>query len=196
MIDLRARILEEILPLVPFDGWSEYSLAQAAKRAGIDASHIKRIFPAGVSDCIDYYFIYIDEMLVANFSDNLLASMRVPDRIETLILKRLEYFTLHREAVRRAIAAGLLPWNAARSMRSLYATVDCMWRLAGDTSIDFSFYTKRMTLAGLYSSTLLYWLNDNSNNYSNTKEFLKRRLSDIATFGKNKAKLKSKMRMV
>ena len=67
-------------------------------------------------------------------------------------------------ARRRAAALALLslPFNAGLALKLLYKTVDAMWYAAGDTSTDFNFYTKRATLAGVYSSTLLYWLNDRS----------------------------------
>src|SRR5262249_47033155 len=87
----------------------------------------------------------------------------------------------------------LLPWNAFPATQSLYRTVDLMWKLAGDHSTDFSFYTKRMTLAGLYSGTLLYWMHDDSENQQNTLAFLKRRLKDIGGFGKWKKERQQQM---
>ena len=55
-----------------------------------------------------------------------------------------------------------------------------MWRIVGDKSTDFSFYTRRISLAAVYTSTLLFWLNDNSNNNIETEFFLDRRLKDIS----------------
>jgi ubiquinone biosynthesis protein COQ9 len=64
-----------------------------------------------------------------------------------------------------------------------------MWRMAGDTATDFSFYTKRMTLAGVYSSTLIVWLDDMSPGLENSLQFLKRQLSNVAAFGHFKKQL-------
>ena len=52
--------------------------------------------------------------------------------------------------------------------------------MAGDKSTDFSFYTRRISLAAVYTSTLLFWLNDKSNNNIETEFFLDRRLKDIS----------------
>ena len=41
-----------------------------------------------------------------------------------------------------------------------------MWRIAGDTSTDFNHYTKRMTLGAVYGSTLLVWLDDQSEGWT------------------------------
>ena len=50
----------------------------------------------------------------------------------------------------------------------------------GDKSTDFSFYTRRISLAAVYTSTLLFWLNDKSDNNIETEFFLDRRLKDIS----------------
>ncbi len=65
------------------------------------------------------------------------------------------------------------------------------WYAAGDTSTDFNFYTKRATLAGVYSSTLLYWLNDRSPGADQTWAFLDRRIDDVMKFEKLKSQVQS-----
>ena len=68
----------------------------------------------------------------------------------------------------------------------LYRTCDEIWRVSGDTSNDFSFYTKRLILSGVYTSTLLFWINEDSNNFENTEKFLDRRLKNVSSIGKIK----------
>jgi ubiquinone biosynthesis protein COQ9 len=53
-----------------------------------------------------------------------------------------------------------------------------MWRAAGDAATEFNFYTKRGLLAGVYASTLLYWLDDSSDDCAATWAFLDRRTAD------------------
>ncbi|MCZ6743431.1 MAG: COQ9 family protein, partial [Alphaproteobacteria bacterium] len=43
---------------------------------------------------------------------------------------------------------------------------------------------KRATLAGVFGTTVLYWLNDNSEGYEKTFAFLDRRIEDVMTIGK------------
>ena len=62
-----------------------------------------------------------------------------------------------------------------------------MWRIAGDTSTDFNHYTKRMTLGAVYGSTLLVWLDDQSEGLGETAAFLDRRIDDVMSFEKWKA---------
>ena len=58
---------------------------------------------------------------------------------------------------------------------------------AGDSSTDFNHYTKRITLGGVYGSTLLVWLDDQSEGWSETAAFLDRRIDDVMKFEKFKA---------
>ena len=46
-----------------------------------------------------------------------------------------------------------LPENVTDSMAELARLADEMWFLAGDKSVDFSWYTKRATLSAVYAST-------------------------------------------
>ena len=68
----------------------------------------------------------------------------------------------------------------------LYNTCDRIWRVSGDQSTDFSFYTKRLILSGVYSSTLMYWIQDDTGDLKSTEEFLNRRLEDVSKIGKAK----------
>src|SRR4029077_14179482 len=96
-----------------------------------------------------------------------------------------------REAARRALALLALPLNAGLGLKLLYRTVDAMWYAAGDTSADFNFYTKRAILAGVYSSTLLYWLNDRAEGSEATWSFLDRRIDDVMKFEKFKDRVRN-----
>jgi ubiquinone biosynthesis protein COQ9 len=92
-----------------------------------------------------------------------------------------------REAVRRALAILAMPQNVPLALRIGWRTADLMWRIAGDTSTDFNHYTKRMILGGVYGSTLLAWLDDESDGWSETAGFLDRRIDDVMRFEKFKA---------
>ena len=93
---------------------------------------------------------------------------------------RLNLCQKYKEAVRSSISLSAIPVNTKISLKILYRTCNSIWRIAGDKSTDFSFYTRRISLAAVYTSTLLFWLNDKSNNNIETEFFLDRRLKDIS----------------
>jgi ubiquinone biosynthesis protein COQ9 len=82
--------------------------------------------------------------------------------------------------------------NAPLGAKLLYRTVDTMWRTAGDTSTDFNFYTKRAILAGVYSSTMMRWFNDKSDDAAATREFLSARIENVMQFERLKAEVRER----
>ena len=113
--------------------------------------------------------------------------MKIREKIRSLVWRRLEIMGPAREAVRRALAILAMPQNVPLALRIGWRTADLMWRIAGDTSTDFNHYTKRMTLGAVYGSTLLVWLDDQSEGWSETAAFLDRRIDDVMRFEKLKA---------
>ena len=78
----------------------------------------------------------------------------------------------------------------ADGARAIGSTADHIWRALGDTSEDYNWYTKRATLSGVYSSTVLFWLGDDSLDHHATWEFLDRRIDDIMQIEKIKAQVR------
>ena len=186
-------ILDAALLHVPFDGWGRDALLAGAEDSGRDADMVDALFPNGAVDAILMHSARADVAMADTFAT-------LPDRpekihlmIRTLILLRLEQASLHKEAIRRGLAVLAVPANAPASAKALYRTVDAMWRAAGQRDTDFSFYTKRATLAGVYSATLLAWLADNSGSMTATEAFLDRRLRDIGRIPKMTAPAKAAM---
>ena len=106
------------------------------------------------------------------------------EKVKASIQIRLGAAKFHKEALRAGIPTLAAPSNALTALRLLYDTVDNIWFAIGDSSVDFNFYTKRTLLAGVYGVTLLYWLDDDSDEYKETWKFLKRRLDGIIQFGR------------
>jgi ubiquinone biosynthesis protein COQ9 len=188
--ELRLALAPRIAANAVFDGWSDRALSDAAEGIGISPDRARLAFPGGEVEMIDTWFGSLDEGMAQRHSAANLARLKIRDRIETLILTRLELAQPQREAVRRALTKLAQPTNLARGTRLGWRSADLMWRLAGDTATDFNYYTKRVTLAAVYGSTLVTWLGDDSENYAETKAFLRRRIDGVMKFEKAKAKLK------
>lgn len=192
----RAAILAGTLPHVPFDGWSLRSIQSGAEDAGFDKSMAALAFPGGVADIIDFWSQMSDAAMLLAYEEADTDEMRFRDRITFLVRARIEVVAEHREAVRRALTHVSRPSKAGQGIRGLYRTVDDMWYAAGDTATDFSFYTKRGTLAGVYASTLLYWLDDRSEDAAETWTFLDRRIADVMRIPQKRASLRDMTKYV
>jgi len=187
------QIIAHALKLVPFDGWNQATLQQAAIAAGYKKTDVIRVFPAGAPQAVEAYLHQCDEAMVAELKNYNLESMKIRERIALAVRLRLMQHAPHREATRRSLGLLALPFYAHRALKSLYATVDTIWYAIGDTSTDFNFYTKRATLAAVYSTTLLYWLDDKSPDFNNSWDFLARRIDNVMQFEKLKSKLKNSL---
>ena len=194
MDDLKQRILASARPLGLFYGWTMGTLEAAAKSLGLTMADVTQAFPAGVVDAVIYHSTQADAAMVATLrSDYHLPSMKVRERIATAVMVRLRQQAPHREAVRRATAFLKLPWNMPAATKALYATVDAMWREAGDTSTDYNFYTKRLLLSKVYLATLPVWLDDKTTDLAETEAFLRRRIENVMQIEKFKARAKGAM---
>ena len=189
----RRALLAALLDQVPFDGWTDTAMAAAAEQAGLDAEFPHRAFPRGGVDAIEYFNRVADEDMAAALAEEEIDAMRVRDRIARAVRLRLEQNAGHRDAVRRGLTVLSFPPNGPVGMRILYRTVDAIWRAAGDTATDFNFYTKRGLLAGVYSATVVYWLNDSSEDFSRTWRFLERRIDETMQIPKAAQRLKESL---
>lgn len=170
----RDAALRAMLPIAGRDGWTSETLRQGVAAAGFDPALTESFFPAGPAGAVEAWIDLADREMLAAANELGVAAMRIPDRIRAVVLLRLRQSQPHKDAVRRALSLLSLPWNLPASVRSVARTANAMWRAAGDTSADFSWYTRRATLAAIYGATLAYWLRDDDPEFAATAAFLDR----------------------
>lgn len=189
MPDTAETILDAALAHVPFDGWSEATFRAAVSDAGTDPVVARGLFPRGAVDLAVAYHNQGDAQMLARLAEADLSDMRFRDRIAYAVRTRIKAAE-DREAVRRGTSLFALPPHALEGARLIWGTADAIWTALGDTSRDFNWYTKRATLSGVYSSTVLYWLGDESLENEATWDFLDRRIEDVMRFEKVKAQVR------
>jgi ubiquinone biosynthesis protein COQ9 len=170
-----------------FDGWSRAAVDSAATQLGVDPVQARLAMPKTQAGLIDVYIQEVDRALHAYFTPKRLEKMKIREKIRALVWHRLEIMGPAREAIRSALAILAMPQNVPTALKAGWRTADLMWRIAGDTSTDFNHYTKRMTLGAVYASTLLVWLDDQSEGWAETAGFLDRRIDYVMKIEKLKA---------
>lgn len=176
--ELRAALLDAALIHVAFDGWSQATFAAACTDADIDPALAKSLFPRGAVDLALAFHARGDAEMVARIKREPLDGLRFRDRIAAAVRYRLEAVE-DKEAVRRATTLFALPVYAGDGAKAIWGTCDLIWETLGDRSDDFNWYSKRATLSGVYSATVLYWLGDTSEDHAATWAFLDRRIDDV-----------------
>jgi ubiquinone biosynthesis protein COQ9 len=180
----RRALLERALTHVTFDGWTAKALAAAQRDLGYAPDVAARAFPRGPADLIAFFNDDLDRRMVEALDAAELAKLKIRERIARAVRTRLELCRPHREAAGRAVAYYAQPTRVAAGARAIARSVDLMWRAAGDTATDFNYYSKRALLAGVYTTTLAYWLADNSAASEATWRFLDRRIADVMNIQK------------
>ncbi|KJV09704.1 hypothetical protein VZ95_09820 [Elstera litoralis] len=174
--DLRAQLLPAILDEVPFEGWTTKGLAHAARSCGLTEVDLLRAFPGGSVDVIAYWNACLDTDAAAAITAAV--GLKVREKITLGVRTRLNLAVSHKEAVRRGLGLLALPGHARLGAHLLSNSMSALWYAAGDRATDFNYYTKRGLLAGVYLATLLYWLDDASDDHAATWAFLDKRIAD------------------
>lgn len=187
--DLREALLDAALPHVAFDGWTDTTFSAAMADAGIDPALSRAVCPRGAVDLALAAHARGDAEMLARLKAADMDGMRFRDRIAAAVRFRLEAAG-DREVVRKGAVLFALPQYAADGARAIWQTCDAIWTALGDTSDDVNWYTKRATLSGVYSATLLFWLGDDSDGASATWAFLDRRIDNVMQIEKIKADMR------
>lgn len=184
---LRLKLALPVGENAAFDGWNAKAVDSAAAQLGVDPAQARLAFPKDAAAMVDSYIQGIDAAMEAHFTPERVAALKIRDRIRSMIWYRLETMAPAREAVRTGLSILALPQNIPMALKAGWRSADTMWRLAGDEATDYNHYSKRLILSGVYASTLLCWLDDDSEGWSETSAFLDRRLADVMRFEKWKA---------
>ena len=175
----RERLIAAILPDVPFDGWTTHALRSAARRADIPVEEAVALFPGGAPEMIAEFSHWADRQMLARLETAVAEPVSLSRRVSLALNLRLQVLLPWREAVRRGLSVLAMPQNAPLGLRLLHDTVDAVWRGVGDHPTDFSYYTKRASLAAVHAAAMLYWLDDRSPDFADTRAFIERRLVDL-----------------
>lgn len=173
-----ATLLDAALMHVPFDGWTDATFRAAVTDSGMEPALARALCPRGATDLAVACHHRGDALMLERLRREDLGALRMRDRIAAAVRFRLEAVS-DKEAVRRAATLFALPQHAGEGARLIWGTADHIWTALGDTSDDINWYSKRTILSGVYSSTLLYWLGDETPGHAPTWEFLDRRIDNV-----------------
>lgn len=187
--DTRDRLLDAALTHVPFDGWSEATLNAAVSDCGVDDALARAVCPRGAVDLALAFHARGDAAMLERIETTDMSGLKFREKVTAAVRFRLETVT-DKELVRRGTTLFALPHHAADGAKAIWGTCDLIWNALGDTSEDVNWYTKRATLAGVYSSTVLFWLGDTSPDHQATWDFLDRRIDNVMQIEKLKAQVR------
>ncbi|XP_066148374.1 ubiquinone biosynthesis protein COQ9, mitochondrial-like isoform X3 [Euwallacea fornicatus] len=98
--------------------------------------------------------------------------------VELAIQERLKLLIPYIHKWPQAIAIMSLPPNMPYALAALLTMIDDICYYAGDRSVDFNWYMRRLGVAGVYKATELYLIQDKSEGNQQTWNFLRRRMEE------------------
>lgn len=184
-------IVDNLIRVIPFEGISDETLLKVCTDLNLANSFCK--FQNGIYSALEYIAEDLNSSMEIELQNSNLEDMKVRDRIKFAIHIRLSNYAKlpnYREFLKNILSFSVLPKNTYFSSKLLYKTVNAVWYGIHDQSTDFNYYTKRGILAGVYLSTIFFFINDYSEDFTNTLSFLDRRINNVMTFEKFKIRLK------
>jgi hypothetical protein len=89
------------------------------------------------------------------------------------------------------MALGAQPQHIPATAERLLRSADDLWWLAGDTSTDLHWYSRRLLLVSVIVASELHLLTDASAGHAETWAFIERRVADVALFGRGAGEMLS-----
>ncbi|KAI9285405.1 COQ9-domain-containing protein [Umbelopsis sp. AD052] len=180
------KLMEATLPFVATHGWTTESISLGAQTLGYP-SIAHGIFPNGPADLIELFLedsrLKLESEMERKKAAGELENLRATDIVRLAVITRLEMTRPYIKRWPEALSVMAHPTNSVMSFTQLGKLVDDIWFYAGDKSPDMNWYTKRASLAAVYTSTELYMTQDVSPNSVDTLGFLQRRLEQAEFVG-------------
>jgi len=164
---------------VPKYGWSRETLLHCAKKQRITTPNLALLFPSFEYDVLKFLIAQNNKIVEKNYNSFNHSRLKTRDKIKTILELKFDSNTYLKEALPEMLKFLLRPGNIFMSIKMLHENSDFIWKLAGDKSNDFSYYSKRGLLSMVYLATLIYWLNDKSNKGIGTKNFISKSVDGI-----------------
>ncbi|KAK4194093.1 putative ubiquinone biosynthesis protein COQ9 [Triangularia verruculosa] len=165
---------------VPLHGFTLTSLTLAARDLSLLPISPSFLGPSPVFRLIHYH-LYSTRTTLSSLTavhSASLSGLSPPEKVELLTWLRLK----QNEAIiphwQQALAVMAQPSHVPTAVKELALLADEIYYLAGDQSVDPSWYTKRGGLSGIYAAAELFMTTDKSEGFQETRRFLRRRLQE------------------
>ena len=181
-------LVTKMLNHVPDLGWTWDALYKAAfnskKLKSLTEEELQTLFDNKISNIIGIFNDKLDEEMYVIFNSQNNKNLGVTQTVKALVLSRFRASENCKSIIKMSLFFMAQPGNAYEALNQLMKTSSKIWEIAGDTSTGRNFYSKRLILAGVYSSTLAYWLAKETRSIDESEDFLDKRLDDVKNIGK------------
>jgi len=188
LLKKRLEVLKFAKIFISEKGFSKNSLESISKKYGLDINETELLFPEGNIDLIKFTLEQLNNELEEYCRKIDLIRLPVHKRIKKVLLSKIFLMNKNKLFYRSIFLNLLIPKKNFSLSKQLYNSVDQIWFIAGDSSTDFNFYTKRLILSVIYSRIMLFFFNNN--NQQELEDILDESLQRVSKIPEIKSKLK------
>ena len=188
LLKKRLVVLRFAKEFVSENGLTKNCLENISKKYGLNTDETDLLFPQGNIDLIKFALEQLNNDLEVYCRQIDLIRLPIHKRIRKVLLSKISLMNKDKSFYRSIFLNLLIPKKNFSLSSQLYNSVDQLWFIAGDSSTDFNFYTKRLILSGIYSRVMLFFFNNN--NQEELEKILDESLKRVSKIPEIKSKLK------
>ena len=188
LLKKRQVVLRFAKEFVSEKGLTKNCLVNISKKYGLNTDETDLLFPQGNIDLIKFALEQLNNDLEVYCRQIDLIRLPIHKRIRKVLLSKISLMNKDKPFYRTIFLNLLIPKKNFSLSSQLYNSVDQLWFIAGDSSTDFNFYTKRLILSGIYSRVMLFFFNNN--NQEELENILDESLKRVSKIPEIKSKLK------
>ena len=142
------------------NGLKQNTFKDISNKYKLDLNETELLFPEGNVDLIKFALEKLNSDLEEYCKKIDLIRLPTHKRIKKVLLSKIFLMNKDKLFYRTIFLNLLIPNKNYPLPKHLYISVDQIWFIAGDSSVDFNFYTKRLILSGIYSRIMLFFFNN------------------------------------
>ena len=182
----RLSILKASKSIVSEKGWNDNTFRLISKKTKFKQSVIIILFPDGYKDLLLFSMDHLNNNLEEYCKKINFLKLPLHKRIKKILLKKIHLINKDKIFYKKVYFNILIPRKKNILLKQLYNSVDQIWHIAGDTSTDFNFYSKRIILSGIYFRLMMSFFNNN--NIRKVEQLLDNSLRKVSKIPKIKAR--------
>jgi len=187
LLKKRSEVLDYAKVLISEKGLTNNILKDISIKNKLDLNEIELLFPEGNGDLIKFALKQLNNELEEYCKKIDLIRLPIHKRVRKILLSKIYLMNKYKSFYRNIFINLFIPKKNLSLSSQMYNSVDQIWFIAGDSSVDFNFYTKRLILSGIYSRVMLFFFNND--NQRELESLLDENLKRVSKIPEIKSKL-------
>lgn len=177
-LDLREAIVDTAVAIAERSNWETVRLFDIAAELNISLDDIRAYFREK-EDLVDAWFDRADSQMLRASETVEFLSLPPRERLQELIMAWLDVLATHRKVVRQMIGGKLEPGHLHIQIPAIMRVSRTVQWMREAAQRDATFVRRALeetALTTIYLATFAYWMQDDSENSQNTRDFLAHKL--------------------